>query len=102
LTGAFVPNRWHVAIADDPAIGARYAGFEVALAFPCWAANQWLTAVVRGLADALTALHLKGLAAMTDPQIADDRGRAIVAQSRIDLTALLSAPQRPSLKAVKR
>jgi hypothetical protein len=102
LIGASAPNRWHVDLGADPDGTGRYAHFEIDLAFPCFAANQWLSAVVRGLAGPLAALHRRALALMADPVLCEDRGVSVVAQARFDLAAHAAALQRPSLKPVKR
>lgn len=100
--GAFVPNQWHVALTDDGDWAARYAQFHVDLAFPCFAANQWLGAAVRAFAPQLAAVHRQALSLLQDPDTAADRGRAVLVQRRLELAGVLAPPQRPSLKAVKR
>lgn len=100
--GAFVPNRWHVEVADDSAITDRYAQFKIELAYPCFAANQWLSAAVRGLAVPMVKLHQRGLSVLADATVADDRGVPVLARDRIDFAARAAVSQRPSLKSVKR
>jgi hypothetical protein len=102
LSGAFSANAWHCGLASDGDLAARYRDFRIDLAFPCFAANQWLGAVVRGLAAPLTALHVRSLDILADSRVAEDRGRAVVAAQRIDLAAQMGRPMRLSLKPVKR
>jgi hypothetical protein len=102
LMGAFAPNGWHVALTGEGDFAARYAQFNVDLAFPCFAANQWLSCAVRALAPQLGRLHLAALKAIEDPGVAEDRGRAVIALCRFDLQTILEPVKRPSLKAVKR
>lgn len=102
LIGAFAPNQWHVALTGEGDLAERYARYQIDLAYPCYAANQWLGAAVRAIAPQLTRMHHAGLKALTDPTAADDRGRGVLAQARFDLKAVLEPPSRPSLKAVKR
>ena len=102
LIGASAPNRWHVELGEGPDATGRYAQFKVELAFPCFAANQWLGAVIRGLAAPLSALHMRALNLLADPKLCEDRGTGVVAQMRIDLAQHFAALQRPSLKPVKR
>jgi hypothetical protein len=102
LLGAFVPNQWHVALTAEGDWAARYAQFNVDLAFPCYAANSWLSSAVRATAPQLAGLHRAGLKMLEDPAIAADRGRAVLVHHRFDLASILTPPSRPSLKAVKR
>lgn len=102
LIGAFAPNRWHVALVEEGGFQARYSQFQVDLAFPCFAANQWLSATVRALAPQLVKLHAAALELLKDPLVSEDRGRGVVAKARFDLAAALAPPIRPSLKSVKR
>lgn len=100
--GAFAPNRWHLEIAADAGLSGRYAQFQIDLAYPCFAANQWIGSTVRALAPQLARLHLSALKELERPGIAEDRDRAVIAMSRFDLRAVLAPPPRPSLKSVKR
>jgi hypothetical protein len=102
LTGAFAPNLWHCALTPDEDLLARYSRFRVELVYPCWAANQWLGAAVRGLAAPLTRLHRRALTLLDEPGVTEDRGRPVIVAERIDLSTAAVPVSRPSLKTVKR
>lgn len=102
LTGAFAPNQWHLALERDGDMASRYAQFHIDLVYPCYAANRWLGATVRALAPQLVRLHSVALKALAEPDVAQDRGRAVVAAARFGLKDGLAPAARPSLKSVKR
>lgn len=102
--GAFMPNHWHVPLSTDAATLRHYDSYEVALAFPCFAANQWLSAAVRALSPHLGAVHRAGIDAASDSATVNDRGRSVLAARALTLATALASDTAAvrTLKAARR
>jgi hypothetical protein len=101
LIGAFAPNAWHCSllVGAEDALAQHYGAFSIQLAFPCHAANLWLSYAVRSHAPALTALHGQARALLADPALASDRGRSVVAARALRLEIPAMAPVKKAARA---
>jgi hypothetical protein len=100
--GVFVPNLWHVPFETDPACLQHYQSFDVALAFPCFAANQWLGAAVRAFAPQLAAVHRAAIAAAGDSATVNDRSRWVLTAKPGRLDAQILVQTGPKIAASAR
>jgi hypothetical protein len=105
--GLFVPNRWHLAgeAASTDQASKLYREFSIELAFPCLAANRWLSALVRSLADELSKLlgeADKMLAVPTrqgQTPVHEDRQRSILVFRKVGVIATVAATALPKSKS---